>query len=461
LTASRTIQPIGARKRRWLTIVVAIAAILTTSAAAGQAPLPRTAASRPNVVLVITDDMGYGDIGSYGATDIRTPNLDRLARDGVRLTESYANGAVCTPTRVALMTGRYQQRVGMEDVLTIAPSNRDRGLAVTGRTLPALLKGNGYVTGLFGKWHLGYKPEFGPNAHGFDTFFGVLSGATDFYTHQRGDGQPDLFENGNPVQSPDYLTDAITRRSVSFIDQHAGKPFFLEVAYTAPHSPFQPPDRPPAAKAGEKPVIFQWASDENPPTRQDYARMVERVDAGVGSILAALERHQLSANTLVIFTNDNGGEWLSRNAPFFHRKGTLWEGGIRVPLILRWPGQLPAGRVSPQVAITMDLTATILGATGTPVPSDYRLDGIDLLPSLKKNGAIVQRRLFWRRLPAATGQSAVRDGDWKLMNDGAFTFLFDVKADPGERNDLSARQPAVLRRLIQLAEEWQREVGSR
>ena len=288
--------------------------------------------SRPNVVLILMDDLGYGDLGSYGATDIKTPHLDRLAREGVRLTDGYSNGVVCSPTRAALMTGRYQHRVGIEDVLTTLPEQQERGLAATGRTLPALLKQNGYATALFGKWHLGYKPEFGPNAHGFTEFFGFLSGAVDYYTHQRNDGKPDLFENTAPVTSEEYLTDAITRRAVSFIDRTANRPFFVEVAYNAAHWPFQPPGRPPAVRdPTQKPTLNQGPSAEVPATRQDYARMVEHADAGIGQILTALERHGLTSNTLVIFTNDNGGEWLSRNAPFFNRKGSVWEGGIRVP----------------------------------------------------------------------------------------------------------------------------------
>ena len=413
--------------------------------------------AKPNVVLIVTDDMGYGDIGSYGARDIRTPNLDRLAREGVRLTDAYANGSVCTPTRAALMTGRYQQRVGLEEVLTTATANRDRGLPATGSTLPALLKRGGYATALYGKWHLGYKPEFGPNAHGFDEFFGFLSGAVDYYTHQRLDGEHDLFENTTPAQTPDYLTDAITRRGVHFIERNAGRPFFLELSYNAPHWPFQAPDRPPARRPGEPPKLRQFADDDAPPTREDYALMLERVDAGVGDVLQALERHGLRQDTFVVFTNDNGGEWLSNNAPFFHRKGTLWEGGIRVPLIFRWPGRLPAGRVSPQVAMSMDLMPTILSAAGIDMPSSG-LDGIDLLPYLRDGQSTQERRVFWRR-PSPSLQGAVREGVWKLLADGGNVFLFDLQADPGERNDLSRQYPEVVRRLSRGLQQWFEEMN--
>jgi arylsulfatase A-like enzyme len=423
-------------------------------------------ARKPNVVLIIMDDMGYGDLGSYGARDVRTLHIDRLARDGVRLSDAYANGPVCTPTRAALISGRYQQRVGLEWVLTLSPADRELGLAVTGTSLPALLKANGYATGLMGKWHLGWKPEFGPNAHGFDEFYGFLSGSHDYYTGAAApanpdfEASPDLYENAAPVQPAGYLTDEISRRAVRFITEHATSPFFLEVAYNAVHWPFQPPDRPPTV--GDRPPPqrpAQMPGDSVPATREDYVRMLERADQGVGEILATLDRLGLARSTLVIFTNDNGGEWLSRNAPLFHRKGTLWEGGIRVPLILRWPGVLPAGKTSGQVAITMDLTASILVATGTPTPAGYRSDGIDLLPVLAGTAPLRERRLFWRIAQASRQQRAVRSGNWKLLIDAGQLLLFDLAADPGEHTDLAARHPDVVARLQRLVTEWENDVG--
>ena len=421
---------------------------------------------KPNVVLIIMDDLGYGDIGSYGVRDARTPNLDRLAREGVRLTNSYSNGANCTPTRAALISGRYQQRVGIE--WPLGASEEDRGLPVTGRSLPTLLKTNGYATGLVGKWHLGFKPEFGPNAHGFDEFFGFLSGAVDYYSHRRGDGKPDLFENTTPIETTEYLTDEITRRSISFIDKHAGGPFFLEVAYNAVHWPFQPPNhRPTDPNAVPQPGgtgdlrLFQGPDDEKPATRQAYVRMLERADEGVGAILASLDRHGLSRNTLVIFTNDNGGEWLSRNAPFTHRKSTLWEGGIRVPLILRWPSKLPAGKTSPQSAITMDLTASIIAVTRTVVPAGYHFDGINIIPSLTGESPLIERDLFWRIVRPNRLQKAVRSGRWKLLIDGNQFLLFDLKTDLAERNDLAAQHPELVLKLKRRLAEWERDVDQK
>lgn len=438
-------------------VFMLVALILGASA---QAPAQRP----PNVVLVMMDDLGYGDLGSYGAPDVRTSNIDRLAREGVRLTDAYANGAVCTPTRAALISGRYQQRAGLERVLTTSPADRELGLPAPGTSLPALLKANGYATGLIGKWHLGWKPEFGPNAHGFDEFYGFLSGAHSYYTNRAelarvGAGAPDLFENGTPVEATGYLTDEITRRAVSFIARHADGPFFLEVAYNAVHWPFEPPDRHPTAVAGGAArALRQMPDDSVPATRQDYVRMLERADQGVGEILAALDRIGVTSTTLVVFTNDNGGEWLSRGAPLFHRKGTLWEGGIRVPLILRWPGQLPPGKLSAQVAITMDVTASILAATSARAPASYRPDGIDILPMLRGKAPVLERRLFWRVARPGRQQRAVRLGKWKLLDDAGQLLLFDLSVDLGERIDLAARRPDLVRTLRRQLAAWEADV---
>lgn len=446
-----------------------IAAFLVVSPfpdAAGQSDF-RTS-SRPNVVLILMDDLGYGDIGSHGVKDANTPNLDRLAREGVRLTDAYANGANCSPTRAGLITGQYQQRHGIEWPLGSVPGDSARGLRVTGASLPALLKANGYATGLIGKWHLGFKPEFGPNAHGFDEFFGFLSGAVGYYTHRRDDGTPDLYENTTPVDVPAYLTDEISGRAVSFVDRHSNHPFFLEVAYNAVHWPFDAPDMPGAARhhappppeSSGTPRLYQGPTLGAPATRADYVRMLERADAGVGQVLAALDRRGLTRNTLVIFTNDNGGEWLSRNAPLSNRKSTLWEGGIRVPMILRWPGHLPANVSSAQVAITMDLTASILAITRTEIPPKSKLDGIDLLPTLSGRSPLVERQLFWRiRRPYE--QRATRSGRWKLLQDGRNFYLFDVFEDPGERHDLTAAHPELVRKLNAALDRWEEEVARR
>ncbi len=293
-------------------------------------------------------------------------------------------------------------------------------------------------------------------------FFGYKSAAIDYYTHfttRPGEGaqfveaQPDLWEGDALIGQDGYMTDLITRRSVEFISQNAARPFFIDVAFNAPHSPFQPPGRPAGtpAPAGA--------------TRADYTAVMERVDRGVGEILQTLRARGLEQNTIVIFTNDNGGVWLSHNAPLFHRKFSAWEGGIRVPALLRWPGRIPAGTVSTQVRVTMDLTASILEATATPVPPDARLEGINLFPVLERKAPQVERTLFWRTAgpsPVNMNQKAVRRGDWKLMIDGAVSrsFLFNVKADPGERQDWFARRKDIAQRLQQLLTEWERDVDA-
>jgi len=432
-------------------LVVALLALVASSLLA---QTPADNVPRPNVVLIITDDVGYGDFGSYGAPDIKTPHIDGLAREGVRLTDFYANGATCTPTRTGLISGRYQQRFGLEAPLGSAQSaDGERGLPATGRSLPQLMKNNGYTTALVGKWHLGYQPEFSPAAHGFDYFFGFKSGFTDYYQHISGEGLADLFENDHQVEVPGYMTDLITDRSIRFIEQNAGRPFFIDVAYNAAHWPYQRPDHPSTARDhGRHLTPFDDATS----TREDYAAILERADQGVGRILEALDRRGLRQNTIVIFTNDNGGEWLSRNDPFFHNKGTVWEGGIRVPAILRWPGHIPAGTVSRQVGITMDLTASILAATHTPVPTETRLEGIDLMPVLERRSPEIERTLFWR-VAGPRSQQAVRSGDWKLLFDGR-PLLFNVRTDLGERTNLIEKRGDIARRLQPLLAAWQRDV---
>jgi arylsulfatase A-like enzyme len=430
--------------------------VWTISAALFAQPGPP---SRPNIVLIITDDVGYGDIGSYGAPDIRTPNIDSLAKAGVRFTQFYANGSSCTPTRAGLISGRYQQRFALERPLSGAASpDVSIGLPATGRSLPQLLRDGGYSTALVGKWHLGYQPQFSPRAHGFESFFGFKSGYIDYYQHTDGFGHPDLFEDDKPVTMNGYMTDLITERAVKFIGEHARAPFFLEVAYNAAHWPYQDPDRPSTAIRNSAHLL---PYDENTDTRAGYVKIMERADRGVGEILAALDRAGLSQNTLVVFTNDNGGEWLSRNTPLFNRKFTLYEGGIRVPAIVRWPGHVTAGAVSTQVAITMDLSATFLAAAGVSVPAAAKLEGMDLIPLLRAGAKPIPRTLFWRVAAAGLNQRAVRDGDWKLLLEGsARVMLFNVGNDISERDDVAASNTAVVRRMHQRLLAWEKDVDS-
>jgi arylsulfatase A-like enzyme len=358
-----------------------------------------------------------------------------------------------------LISGRYYQRSTLEHPLgNVTSRDAERGLPADGYSLPRQLKDAGYTTALFGKWHLGYKPEYSPLTHGFDAFFGFKSGFIDYYQHTGGDGRPDLFENDQPVQVEGYMTDLITERSVRFVEAHTREPFFLEVAYNAAHWPFQVPGHPSVAPNNAR---FVQPHDQDTSTRQDYVAVLERADQGVGQILAALDRTGLAGSTLVIFTNDNGGEWLSRNAPLFHRKDTVWEGGIRVPLVMRWPGRVPARKVTPQVGITMDLTATILGAAGVTVPGAARPDGVNLLPVVEGRAPVMERTLYFRNVLPARAQRAVRQGDWKLLVDGPNTMLFNVRDDVGERNDLARTRQDIARRLRPLIAAWEKDVDGK
>jgi arylsulfatase A-like enzyme len=435
-----------------LLLLIAAAAVPSSIGAQVGRSLP------PNVVLIITDDVGYGDFGSYGAPDVKTPNIDGLARDGVRLTDFYSNGATCTPTRAALISGRYQQRFGLEGPLGAqGKMDWDRGLPATGTSLPQLLRNNGYATALIGKWHLGWKSEFSPAAHGFEHFFGFKSGFVDYYQHTAGGDAPltaDLFENDRPVEVAGYLTDLITERSIRFIEENSKRPFFVDISYNAAHWPYQVPDKPSTARDRARHL---GPFDDSTSTRADYVAMLERADQGVGRILEALDKSGLRQNTIVIFTNDNGGEWLSRNTPLFHHKGTVWEGGIRVPAIVRWPARIPKGRVSSQVGVTMDLTASILAATGTSVPAEARLEGINLLPVLEGRAREADRTIFWR-VAGVRPQQAVRSGEWKLLLDGGRAMLFNLRTDVGERNNLIGQRSDIARRLRTLLEAWQKEV---
>jgi len=437
-----------------LIAILTIGGLAAVSAASMRTQAP--AVARPNVVLVITDDMGYGDLGSYGGTDIKTPNIDTLARDGIKLTDFYANGVLCSPTRAGLINGRYQQRYLIDNVIGGATPP----LKITGTSLPQLLKDNGYATGLVGKWHLGSTVQTGPRAHGFEYFFGFLGSHIDFYHHNRGPAAPDLWENDTsiyPQLDGEYMTDLITDRSIQFIERSAaaGRPFFVDVAYNAPHWPYQPPGKPsPAPGTGAQ----QLPQQENTATRADYGAMVESVDQGVGKIMQALERLGLTSNTIVIFTNDNGGEWVSNPGPLFNRKWTVWEGGIRVPALVKWPGHIQPGRVSDQVGITMDLSASILAVAGAAVPSNY--DGINLFPILEGRAPEVERTLYWRTDVGNRSMRAIRNGDWKLVVDGNHLFVFNLRQDVGERKDLTYQRTDIARLLRPMLSKWEQEMDT-
>jgi arylsulfatase A-like enzyme len=407
---------------------------------------PARAQARPNILFILADDLGYGDLSCYGRPDYDTPVLDGLADQGMKFMSAYAAAPVCTPTRCAFATGRYPQRfeVGLQEPLT--PATPDLGLPESHPTVASLLKRSGYETALVGKWHLGLKPEYGPNRHGYDEFFGILSGATDYFTHARPDvvGN-DLYENGELIERDGYLTDLLTERAVGYLERRHDRPFYLSLLYTAPHSPWEGPrDR------GFDHVDHGPGPMTNGGSLDIFAEMVRSMDEGIGRVLAALRRARLERNTLVIFTSDNGGERYSFNWPFSFQKLQLFEGGIRVPAIVRWRGVVPAGSVTEQAAITMDWTATILAAAGAPAEPAMPLDGESLLPVLTREREQYDRALFWR----TRTQAAARIGRWKYLQNGDAEHLYDLGVDPGEKTDLKARESAAFAEAKRRYSEW-------
>jgi arylsulfatase A-like enzyme len=434
-------------RREFIEAAAGAAALAGSGRTASAAP-PR----RPHILFILADDLGYGDLSCYGRPDYKTPVVDRLAKEGIRFTSAYAAAPVCTPTRCAYITGRYPQRlpVGLEEPLRAA-SPPDTGLPPGHPTIASLLKQNGYETSLVGKWHLGWKPEFGPNRHGFDEFFGILSGAADYFTHRASDagatpgGAPDLWENLAPVERAGYLTDLLSEKAVDIIARPHARPFFLSLQYTAPHSPWEGPEDAAIGHTthGPGPMVAGGS-------RVIYSSMMTSMDAGIGRVLAALKRARLERDTLVIFTSDNGGERYSYNWPFSFQKGFLHEGGTRVPAIVRWPGVVPAGRTTEQAAITMDWTATILAVTGTAADASYPLDGENLMPVCTGERAAYDRTLFWRTIARA----ATRDGRWKYVADRDGEYLFDLVVDPGEKDNRRGGEPARFDRLKQQYLVW-------
>ncbi|MEQ1852402.1 MAG: sulfatase-like hydrolase/transferase [Chthoniobacteraceae bacterium] len=421
-------------------------------------------AQKPNIVFILIDDFGYADSGPYGAKDIRTPNMDRLAREGVKFTDFYANAPVCTPTRCGFITGRWQQRVGFEwamgfsaeafrrhgDAWVPEKDMHSLGLPTSVPTLPKMLKAAGYATGAFGKWHLGYKDEFNPVKHGFDEYFGELLGHCDYYTHEYYDGTYALRDGLKPVKVEGYFTDLINTRAAAFIGKHAKEPFFLYVPHLAVHCPYQPPGRP-------KPSVTKANMYDG--DRATYAAMVEKIDDGIGMIFAELEKHGILDNTLVVLSSDNGGERYSDNTPLFHHKSTLWEGGIRVPCLMRWPAKLPQGKVTGQVGITMDLSATFAAIAGATPAADRPFDGINLIPILTGEQPSEERTLCWRINRESRQQKAVRHGKWKYIQDGNVEMLFDLSADVGERRDLSFQHPDIFATLKRELAGWEAELA--
>jgi arylsulfatase A-like enzyme len=424
-----------------------------TAAACCIVGVSKLSAGPPNIVLILADDLGYGSVGCYGNEVVRTPHLDRLAANGIRCTDFHSNGPMCTPTRAALMTGGYQQRCAWVDDEELSPVFREQrgenmkqrwawGISLDELTIAELLKKGGYVTGLFGKWHLGYDFRFHPMNQGFDEFRGFISGAVDYHTHVSTSGLQELdWWNGKKIDNDEgYTTDLLTEYAVDFIARHKASPFFMFVSHAATHLPLQGRD----AKKRQSPA-------------ETYKEMIGLLDDSVGAIVKALDEHGLRDNTLVVFCSDNGPvlpSGFQSASPFRGKKGSLLEGGHRVPAIMSWPARLPSGKDCHVPLMTMDLFPTFARLAGVSPPANHPLDGTDIWPILKGEKADPQRVLHWR----FGSQWTVRKGDWKLI-DGRT--LYHLGNDPGESKDLAAEQPEIVRELRILNQQWTREVGNR
>ena len=415
--------------------------------------------SRPNIIYIISDDLGYADLGCYGGREGPdgpvSPNVDALAAGGLKLTEGYANSPVCSPTRFAMITMRYQYR--LRGALEEPINSRSKGSATLGLppempTLPSLLKDAGYRTALIGKWHLGYPPHFGPLRSGYEEFFGIMAGGVDYFTHCSSSGDHDLYIGEDTHKEVGYLTDVFSNKAVEHVkaraaDARDGTPFFLSLHYTAPHWPWETRDDAHVAPEVAKNLFHLHGGDV-----QTYRRMIHHMDEGIGQLMAALREEGLEENTLVVFTSDNGGERFSDNWPLVGGKMDLTEGGIRVPWIAQWPALIAPGQVTAQQCMTMDWSATMIEAGGAQPDPAHSLDGVSLLPVLRVPGHTFDRPLHWRM--KHRGQRALRDGDWKYLRVDGNDYLFNISSDERERANLAGREPKRLADLQGAWEQW-------
>lgn len=411
---------------------------------------------RPNIIFIVADDLGYADLGCYGGREPVSPVLDGLAAQGLRFTQGYSNSPVCSPTRFAMITARYQYRLrgaAEEPINSKSRGSTTLGLPTEHPTLPSLLKASGYNTALIGKWHLGYPPVFGPLRSGYDEFFGPMSGGVDYFTHCDSRGTHDLWFGEEEHQQEGYLTDLLSDRAVDWVNRmapaaQAGQPFFLSLHYTAPHWPWETRDDDALAQEVKDNLFHLHGGNIH-----TYRRMIHHMDEGIGRVMAALRAQGLADNTLVVFTSDNGGERFSDNWPLVGGKMDLTEGGIRVPWIAHWPAAIAPGRVSEQHCLTMDWSATMLAAAGVVAHPDYPLDGVSLLPVLRDEAPAFERPMYWRM--NHRGQRAARLGDWKYLRVDGHDYLFNIPADERERANHASRQPERLAELRAAWEAWE------
>jgi len=406
-----------------------------------------------NMIFIVADDLGYADLGCYGGREAQfgqvSPNIDKLAEEGIMFQNGYSNSPVCSPTRFALMSMAYQYRLrgALEEPMNTATRySATLGLPPEIPTLPSQLQKAGYATALVGKWHLGYPPAFGPRASGYDEFFGIMAGGVDYFSHKSSRDDHDLWENEEKSTEIGYLTDLISDKAVAFIDKKgaaADKPFFMSVHYTAPHWPWETRDD---EHLSEQISSLGHLEGGNIHT---YRKMIHHMDEGIGRIMQTLERHGLTDDTLIVFTSDNGGERFSDNWPLVGGKMDLTEGGIRVPWIARWPAVIEKGRVSEQHCMTMDWSRTLLEAGGGEIDPNYPVDGVSLMSILKEDSEPFERPLHWRM--KHRNQRALRVGPWKYLKVDEHEYLFNVENDARERANQSKLYPE---RLAAMKQQW-------
>ena len=411
---------------------------------------PDAATSRkPNIIIILADDMGYGDASCYDGW-IDTPNLDRLAAEGLRFTDFHSSGAVCSPTRAGLMTGRYQERAGIPGVVNADPkvAAHHTGLFPSEVTFPEPLKDAGYTSGLMGKWHLGYTKKFNPMHHGFERFRGYVSGNIDYVSHYDRIGVYDWWDGLELIKEEGYCTYLINKHAVKFIEDHKDRPFCLYVAHEAVHAPDQAPGDP-AQRGPETPK----GKRERRPQKETYALMMKAMDKGIGEIYAKVKQLGLSDNTLIFFFSDNGPRSPGLAGPLRGRKGSVYEGGHREPAVAWWPGTIKPGTISNDLSISLDLMPTMLELAGASVPAGHKLDGISLAAHMLEGKPLGTRKLFWRG-------EAMRDGQWKLVKAGKKAELYDLATDLAEKTDLSAKHPDRARQMEAAIEAWKKDVAT-
>ncbi|MCU0787434.1 MAG: sulfatase-like hydrolase/transferase [Verrucomicrobia bacterium] len=440
-------------------LLLPLALPLLVFSAAGQPAAGKPPPAPPNIIVILTDDQGYHDVGFNGCRDIPTPNLDSIAANGVRFPNGYVSYSVCSPSRAGLLTGRYEQRFGHERNPRFEPENPRSGLPLSESTLADVLGRVGYQSGIIGKWHLGAHPDLHPLNRGFNGFFGMLGGGHRYFPEEltlktTGDAGDEaasyrlqILRDHTPVRTTQYLTDEFSDEAVRFVERHKDRPFFLYLAYNAPHTPLQ---------ATEK-YLGRFPNIKNP-KRRTYAAMVSAVDDGVGRLLAKLREQGIEENTLVFYLSDNGGPTdanASNNDPLRGSKGTPWEGGWRVPFAAQWPGHLPQGRVYEPPVTSLDIFATAAALAAAPVDPSRPLDGVNLVPFLTGEQTGVPHETIYLRM-YDRGAFAVRSGAFKLVipQSGSAPQLFNLAADAGESSDLAGAHPEQLARLEERRAAW-------